>query len=515
MKKLLIFIFSLLSVPMSAQIHADVEMQASVSNDRTPLWLNANKYGLSSLNANNGYVRATLTRDLEQPKSKHWDWGFGADVALPVGYVSESACGRYTTNYIVQQLYADVRYRRFVLTIGAKQQPMQLHDNRLSSGAQTLGRNARPVPQVRLGLDDWWTVPGVNGWLQAMAHASFGVMTDGAWEEKFANGGQYIYNKLTRYHEKAGYLRIGKQSRFPLTFVFGLEMAAQFGGDLYNWKGTDQSDYASDYHMRLKSDLKSYWNAFMPGGGDTGETSFQNSEGNQLGSWIFRFDWTRPDYAIGLYADHFFEDHSSMFLLDYDGYGEGENWQQKEEWRYFLYKLNDLQLGLDLKLNKGRWLKRALVEFINTKYQSGPIYHDRNSGNSDHLGGIDDYYNHSTLPGWQHWGQVIGNPLYRSPLYNCADGYISSTDNRFTAWHFGAEGCLGFDALTYRVLYTWQKGFGTYRSPFVRPEVSNSYLAELSYRLADFTFVVGVASDFGKIYGDNTGAQFTLKYHIR
>ena len=35
-------------------IHYKVEMQGSVSNDKTPLWLNAKKYGLSSLEENNG-----------------------------------------------------------------------------------------------------------------------------------------------------------------------------------------------------------------------------------------------------------------------------------------------------------------------------------------------------------------------------------------------------------------------------------------------------------------------------
>ena len=34
-----------------------VEMQGSFSKGHTPLWLNANKYGLSSLGATNGYLR--------------------------------------------------------------------------------------------------------------------------------------------------------------------------------------------------------------------------------------------------------------------------------------------------------------------------------------------------------------------------------------------------------------------------------------------------------------------------
>ena len=38
-----------------------LEMQGSFSNSKTPLWLNANKYGLSSLTASNGYVRGIAT----------------------------------------------------------------------------------------------------------------------------------------------------------------------------------------------------------------------------------------------------------------------------------------------------------------------------------------------------------------------------------------------------------------------------------------------------------------------
>ncbi len=37
-----------------------VEMQGSFSNTKTPLWLNANKHGLSSLEATNGYIRLPL-----------------------------------------------------------------------------------------------------------------------------------------------------------------------------------------------------------------------------------------------------------------------------------------------------------------------------------------------------------------------------------------------------------------------------------------------------------------------
>ena len=41
------------------------EMQASFSKGHTPLWLNANKHGLSSLDKTNGYMRVALERPLQ------------------------------------------------------------------------------------------------------------------------------------------------------------------------------------------------------------------------------------------------------------------------------------------------------------------------------------------------------------------------------------------------------------------------------------------------------------------
>ena len=41
-------------------IQYKVEMQGSFSGNKTPLWLNANRYGLSSLEKVNGYIRGTI-----------------------------------------------------------------------------------------------------------------------------------------------------------------------------------------------------------------------------------------------------------------------------------------------------------------------------------------------------------------------------------------------------------------------------------------------------------------------
>ena len=94
-----------------------IEMQGSVADGHTPLWLNANKHGLSSLESTNGYLRASVMRPLVEDSLRKWGVGYGVDVAVPY---------HYTSNLVVQQAYGELRWLKGVLTIGAKEYPMQL-----------------------------------------------------------------------------------------------------------------------------------------------------------------------------------------------------------------------------------------------------------------------------------------------------------------------------------------------------------------------------------------------------
>ena len=114
---------------------------------------------------------------------------------------------------------------------------MELKDNRLSSGAQTLGINARPVPQVRLALPDYWTLPFANGWLHLKGHIAYGMMTDQNWQHGFTRC-QSKYADRVLYHSKAGYLKIGNDEVFcPWSLEMGLEMVSLFGGTAYRPDG--------------------------------------------------------------------------------------------------------------------------------------------------------------------------------------------------------------------------------------------------------------------------------------
>ena len=74
---------------ISDGLQYQVELQATASNNQTPLWLNANKYGLSSLKSTNGYLRGAVIRPLKTDSICRWGVGFGLDMAVPVNYTSK------------------------------------------------------------------------------------------------------------------------------------------------------------------------------------------------------------------------------------------------------------------------------------------------------------------------------------------------------------------------------------------------------------------------------------------
>ena len=499
MKKRGVFIllFIICTVFVHAQFEVRTEAQITASDgDNTPLWLNANKYGLSSLELANGYARAGIFYPVEQDSLTKWKRGFGADAVMAGGFASST---------FFHQVYGEIGWHHGLLTIGSKEQPMELKDQELSSGSQTLGINARPVPGIRLSLPDYWTIPGVR-WLGLKGHIFYGWTTDDRWQKEFTLTNSR-YTEKTMLHTKAGYLRFGKPGK-PVTVELGIEMGNQFGGKSITPMGND------NIVVHNEGGLSGMFHALVPSGNEVYDSEYKNKMGNHVGSWMARVNLEQKKWGASVYADHFFEDQSQMFFLDYDGYGEGEKWDSWEHFNWLVYDLRDILLGMELRLKNSKWVDAVVVEYLYTKYQSGPVYHDHTRTMSDHISGLDNYYNHHLFTGWQHWGQVMGNPLYRSPLYN-NDDLIEVKNNRFVALHLGVKGSP-WPLLKYRLLATCQKGWGSYWKPYTTPKKNVSVLAEATYDFSDIRAMRGwsikgsLAFDCGKLYGNNYGLQMTL-----
>lgn len=461
----------------------EASTQVSFASNRNPFWLNANKYGLSSVRAQSAYIRAKITRQDEFGK---WHLDYRADIAGAIDH---------TSGLIIQQLYGEAQYKKVRFAIGSKERPLELKNDELSSGSMTLGINSRPVPQVRVELPDYWQV---TPWLGLKGHVAYGWFTDGKWQENYQpTGSRYVRKAL--YHSKSGYLHFGNEERFPLSGTLGLEMATQFGGTIYNLDATHPK-------VELDHGLKAFWNAFFSGGNDPTDGVYANNSGNMLGSWIADISYKFPTWKVRAYYDHFFEDHSGLFMLGSGGWN-ADNTKQS---RHFTgYKLKDGLWGVEVTLPKNRFVSDIVYEYLYTKYQSGPLYHDHTAQIPDEVGGKDGYYSHNLYLAWAHWGQVIGNPLITSPIYN-KDRVLQIRNNRLFAHHIGFRG-NPTDRLHYRFLLTYSENWGSYFAPFKDKKYNTSILCEVSYSLPkDWQITSSFGIDRGNLLDNNVGLQIGL-----
>lgn len=180
----------------------------------------SNKQGLSSVTTDNGYIRGGIFRPLEKEKKFSYSWR--VDVA---------GVYNFTSSFVLQQAYLDLQYRCWNISIGSKEQHGELKNSSLSSGALTFSENARPVPQIRVSIPEYWYFKP-NGLFAIKGHLAYGVFTDDHRQKDFVKG----HNKYTEhvlYHSKALFVKVGNEKRFPLVFEGGLEMAAQLAETLF------------------------------------------------------------------------------------------------------------------------------------------------------------------------------------------------------------------------------------------------------------------------------------------
>ena len=471
-----------------AETELMMEMSGTVATgDYAPLWLTANRYGLSSTAPKSFYARAKIERDIATDSARKWRLGYGLDIAVAAGHERIG---------IIQQAYVEGAWKCLRITLGAKQQPLETQNPELSSGAMSAGINARPIPQARLDID-WFKFPGTKGWWQWKINGSYGWFTDGKWQENWVAQGQR-YAKHALYHEKALYWQFGRKDIFPLTYEIGIRMMAQFGGTSYNVQSVRANDYQkTDY--KHESGIKAYWDALLCRGSDARDGSNPNVSGNHLGSYVMQLQYHGKRWQARAYWERFFEDHSQLTVQ---------------------YGIRDMLVGAEVTLPKNPFVTTAVLEYLTTTYQSGPIYHDATKHFPDQISGRDDYYNHLHYPGWQHYGQTIGNPLITSPLYNGAfgrDNQLAFFNNRVKAWHLGIAGDPSSE-WHWRLIASFSRNWGLYAIPLPERKKQIYTFAEATYTprwATGWQGALGIAYDNGALIGNSFGGQLTIRKSLR
>lgn len=463
---------------MRAEWNDSIEYKAEVGvtlsgGDHTPLWLNANRYGFSSVERNNLWLRVSAVKHMDE--NKDFSWGAGVDLG---------AAYRFQSVFVPQQLYAEVRYRCLDALVGAKEIYDGFTSPDLSSGSLTQGINAHPIPQVRLGIFDYANVWGCKDMFAVKGHIAYGIYDDDWWLKRWANP-EFDYTLGSLYCSRAIYFRGGNADKFPLEGELGLVMDSQFGGKTWNARLQKWEKHPSS--------AKAWIKALIPGRGgeDTNAGEQLNVEGNFLGNWSFSLKWQNPSgWMVRAYYQHFFEDHSMMFF-DYP-------------WKDGLY-------GLQGKLPANPVVSEVVYEFLYMKDQAGPIYWDHTSNIPYQISGRDGYYNNYIYNGWQNWGQGIGNPLITSPIYN-ANHELAFLSTRVISNHLGFKG-NPTDQISYRVLLSHTRSWGTYSDPFPKVKSDFSWLAEVKYhpkKLKGWEGSLALGGDHGSLLGNSFGGMLTI-----
>ncbi|MCH5238632.1 MAG: hypothetical protein J1F38_00240 [Muribaculaceae bacterium] len=458
-----------------SSISYKAETRASFAGgENTPFWLVSNIHGLGSPEFNNGYVRGEVTKSLNE--SKKFDWGAGADISL--GWNLPSVLG-------IRQLYADMHYKRLYVSLGSKNFDPTYNDMRLSSGDLLFSGNAIAIPQLRVGTLGFAPVWGTKGWFFIKAYLSYGKFTDSGWQKKWVvPGGERSQGVL--FCGRGLWFRVGNVETFPMTVDLGIEMGTQFAGTVY--KGGKPIRLAHGFIDWIKAFIPLSANSSAPIGEQT------NVQGNMTGEYNFSINYApNPNWNLKFYWDHYFEDHSQMFL------------------EYGFWK--DGLFGFEVEFPKNRYVDKLVVEYVKTTDQTGAVNNDYTPEVPHQVSGRDNYYNHYLYNCWQTWGMSIGTPLAISPLYN-RNHILRIFNTRFKAFHIGFEG-TPVKNLRYRMLLTFSQNWGTYWHPLSSRMDNCSGLVEIDYSprfFKGFFAKASIAWDKGKLLGNNFGGMFTFGY---
>ncbi|MBR6121127.1 MAG: hypothetical protein IKQ05_01890 [Prevotella sp.] len=472
---------------LATQIDYELTAETAVgTGDYTAFQVAANRYHVLGTRANTGYLRGAVS--LEHP--------FTADLRLSATVDALAGVHADHKAYL-QQAYVNLSYQQFFIEAGSREIKQVLRHERLSSGSFILGSNAKPVPQVRVGTDGFWTVPYTAGWLQISFDCGYGkLMDDGYREDRFraAPGVNKVYADDVLYHQKYLYLRTNPDKR--VFFTAGMEHVVQFGGTGYSYVDGVLTG------KKKPSNVKAALNVFLP----FGDSQFYEHEsledwiyGNHIGMMTVQLGWNIDNKRLlQAYVDNPFEDGS--------GIRKGNGWDG-------LWGLQYTTRAEGVQPFRG-----IVAEYFQSSNQSGPLHWDSRdypepirSQITDYVTGDDDYYNHSFYDSYAYYGMSPGTGLIASPRYN-KDGYTAYHDNRVKAWHLGVEGELT-DRLSYLVKGSYREGWGTYHAPLPTRHHSFDAMLQGCYSLGPWQFSAAYAFDKGNIYGDNSTFNLKIGYH--
>lgn len=500
----LITVLTLLMLNISALAEYTLRMENTLSinagtGNFAPYYIASDRYGT--------LTQATAIQDILKiwrptDYSKRFGYGYGIEILAnwnkATGY---SRClskdewfirNIHAPYFSLTQLWGEIRWRSLFLLVGMKNNNRSVFDSPLYSGDLTLSDNARPIPQIRLGFNDFQEIPFTNGWVQIQGEIAYGKTTDKNWiEDHFNRYNSYITTGWW-FHYKRCYFRT-KPSK-PFSFMIGMQTSAQFGG---YYQRFEEGSLRSAY--KEKVNFMSFVNIFAQkgfsgNGNNTGDQAYYY--GNSLGSWDVKMRYR-------------FRDESELTLSIQSPWEDGSGIGKFNGW--------DGVYSLEYRFNRPGVLEAVNVEYLDFRNQSGPIPWEPNdrpgTAITARATGGDNYYNNFMYNGWAYYGMSLGTPFLVAPIYNTT-GRMIFLHNRVHGCQIGAMGHLP-QGLQWRMLFSWRESLGNPFIPLTEKMYDTSLLLEGVYSfstISGLSLKAQFAFDAGKLYGTNVGVLVALTY---
>lgn len=454
-------------------VNWDISLYGSGAKDGMPFWGTTNRRGLfpsdlltggnrllEGMGDNRSGASGVITAGAELAYMTGPGIVLSGGVSL-AGY--STTCGLWRG--IPDRLYFGINWKNLHLDIGMKDRsPYDYNGLSLTAGDIAYTGNSRNLPGYNLNTD-FINVPWTRKILAFKANFADYIMLDNR------------YTSRTLLHNEALFIRITPVRRLSVTV--GLEIWSQ-------WSGT------SPVYGKQPSSFKDYIRVVLgqSGGEDATESDRINVLGNSLGREMLKIEWMADDFTLSFQHDIPFDDRSGMRFQNFpDG-------------------VNTLNLSFR---NRDLWVTDILLEYANTKLQSG-AYHNDPDNPEIILGGCDNYFNNGEYrSGWTYYGNTVGLPLITPKPANEDGQTLGVCNNRVSAWHFGIRGKAA-GKIPYKFLCTYSRNFGQYSQTMamfdaVPEQFSLALEGEIPHlgKNLPLSLGIGLYGDFGQLYQDSFG----------
>lgn len=484
----------------------DVGFITSVATDYQPFWFSANRDGLIAENKQNIIVTSNI--HIPYQINDHWSFEGGAQLVIRNSR-SNSYLYPQSIGVIPNQYYLKTKYKFLSLNIGAYRDRRSIFNNDLSSGDLGVSQNARPIPKISIGFDDYVGVPFTKGWMKIKGAIAHG------WMEK----DRFVSNALL--HEK--YLHIKMLDPWIFNLELGLSHYALYGGN--NEDG------------ELSVSGSEFWN-IVTGDEGPGVASGEYVPGSHLGTLDLALNFSVDVRVFKVFIQKPWEDSQQIGV-------------QKFFQKYTDNADHIIGLHIDNPIKKS-WLSHLVLEYVHSKLQTGPGLSDvPGGGNPSELDPDgtrfnqgysyfqrENYYNNWFYgSGWTHYGRTIGTPLFlTSPRIRDIYGDVEFGldyertfiyNNRIEGMHIGASGLIT-NKMSYEFRFTYTRNFGNYYSQYGRywerldepyhfEEGRTHYylMTTLNYLINDkLSTQMSLGYDFGE-QNNSFGVMGKLSYRIK